>query len=170
MSKHPHFILGVSMGAGTQPTAISVLEQEVLKGERWSAESGALRLRHLERVPLEENYLHTVERITAILERPEIKDGEKCGEPDVVLDVTGSGRAILELFKRAEIPTPIVAIITGVGMLEDEIDDVWRLPKTELVGVLRVGYEIRRLKMAKDLELVPTLLGELRDFTMRPTI
>ncbi len=154
------------MGAGTQPTAISVLEQEVLKGERWSAESGALRLRHLERVPLEENYLKTVERITKLLEAPEIKDGEKCGKADVVLDVTGSGRAIVELFERAEI-TPIVAIITGAGVLEEEIDDVWRLPKIELVGLLRVAYEAGRFKMAKSLDLVPALLDELRGFKMR---
>ena len=129
------------MGAGTQPTAISVLEQEVLKGERWSAETSALRLRYLERVPVEENYLKIVERITTLMKTPGIKDGEKCGETDVVLDVTGSGRAIVELFERAEIK-PIAVNITGVGTIEDEVSfQNWRVPKIELVGLFRVVYE-----------------------------
>ena len=31
MSKHPHFIIAASLGAGIQPTAIAVVEQEILK-------------------------------------------------------------------------------------------------------------------------------------------
>ncbi len=96
MSSHPHFIISASLGTGMQPTAIAVIEQEVLKGYRWLPETGALRLRHLDRVPLEASYPDVVERISTLLEAPEIKDGEACGKPGMVLDVTGSGRAILK--------------------------------------------------------------------------
>ena len=169
MSKHPHFILGISMGAGSQPTAISVLEQEVLKTERLAAEGGPLQLRYLERVPSEENYLKIVERVGTLLEKSEIKDGEKCGETDVVLDVTGSGRAVVELFERAEIK-PIMVTITGAGTTEDQVHfQDWRLPKVELIGLLRVAFEAGdRIKMAKKLELRQALIDELRGFKMRP--
>ena len=51
--------------------------------------------------------------------------------------------------------------------LADQGMAVW-VPKVELVGVLRVAYETKRLRMAKSLELVPDLLNELREFKMRP--
>ena len=168
MTKYLHYIISASLGTGIQPTAFAVLEQEILKGDRWSPETAVLRLRHLERMPLgAASYPDIVKQVSTLLATAEIKDGEKCSETDVVLDVTGTGRAIVELFERADI-RPIVAIITGAGVLEEEIDDVWHLPKVELVGALRVVYEIERLKMAQSLDLVPTLLEELRDFKMRP--
>ena len=168
MSKHPHFLIAVTVGVGIQPTAIAVVEQEVLKDDRWHEETGVLRLKHLERMELSASYPDIVARISMLLETPEIKDGERCGGAQVVLDVTGSGRAIVGLFERAEIK-PVVVTITGAGVREEQIKfNDWRVPKVELVGALRVVYETRRLKMAKDIALLPTLVNEIRDFKMRP--
>ncbi len=167
MSKGTHFIIAASLGEGIQPTALAVVAQEVVKGSSWGAENKALQLRYLERRPLQENYPDIVARISKLLEAPEVKDEERCGGAEVVLDVTGSGRAILELFEGAEV-TPIVVTITGV--LEEEVDsNDWRVPRVELVGALRVVYETERLKMAKGIDHLETLLGELREFKKRPT-
>ncbi len=168
MSKCLHYIVGASIGTGIQPTAVAVLEHEVWKNEKWKPETVALRLRHLERIPLDTGYPDTVERIDTLLRTEEIKDGECDKNSDVVLDVTGSGRAIVELFDRAEI-SPILVTITGAGVREEEVESKdWRIPKVELVGNLQVLYQTERLKMAKGLELVSTLIDELRDFKMRP--
>ncbi len=168
MSGHSHFIIGVSLGIGIQPTAIAVVEQIIDSGGNWLAKTRALELRHLERLPAQTSYPDTVERVATLLSSPEIDEGEGCGEASVVLDVTGSGRAILELFKRSNIRVVTVSIV-GAGVREEQVEfDDWRLPKVELVGTLRVAYETERLRMAKSLELVPDLLNELREFKMRP--
>jgi hypothetical protein len=168
MSGHPHFIIAASLGTSMQPTAIAVLEQEVLKNRNRVAETGALQLRHLERLPLDVNYPKTAARISKLLETKEIKDEEKCGGTDVLLDLTGSGRAIVELFERAGIE-PISARIVGAGTVEQKDQSgEWRIPKVELIGALRVLYEAERLKMTKDLDLVSTLEKELRVYKMRP--
>lgn len=169
MSSYPHFIIAASLGVGVQPTAIAVVEQEVLKADRWLQETGGLRLRHLERLPVETTYPKTVDRISTLLETPEIKDGEKCGGAEVVIDITGAGRAILGLFERADI-SPVVVRIIGAGQREEQVKPTWdwHVPKIELAGVLRVVFEAGRLQMAKDLELVQTLMNELREFKMRP--
>ena len=168
MSGHPHFIIAASLGTSMQPTAIAVLEQEVLKNRNRVAETGALQLRHLERLPLDVNYPKTAARISKLLETKEIKDEEKCGGAEVLLDLTGSGRAIVELFERAEIQ-PISVRIIGAGMSEEKAQSgEWRIPKVELIGALRVLYEAERLKTAKGLDLVPELLNEFRNFKMRP--
>ncbi len=168
MSKHAHFLIAVTVGVGIQPTAIAVVEQEVLKSHGWLLETSALRLKHLERMPLDASYPDIAARVSTLLETPEIKDGERCGGAQVVIDVTGSGRAILELFERVEIE-PVVVTITSAGVREDQVAfNDWRVPKVELIGALRVVYETRRLKMAKDIDLVQTLVSELREFKMRP--
>jgi len=168
MSKNSHFIIGVSLGVGIQPTALAVVEQIIDSGGNWLAKTRALELRHLERLPAQTSYPDTVERVATLLSSSEIDENEGCGDVGVVLDTTGSGRAILELFKRAAI-RPIVVTITGAGVREEQVEfDDWRLPKVELVGTLRVAYESERLRMAKSLELVPDLLNELREFKMRP--
>ena len=168
MSGHPHFIIAASLGTGMQPTAIAVLEQEVLKNRNRVAETGALQLRHLERLPLDVNYPKTAARVSKLLETEEIKDKEKCGGAEVLLDLTGSGRAIVELFERAGIE-PISARIVGAGTVEQKDQSgEWRIPKVELIGALRVLYEAERLETAKGLGLVPELLNEFRNFKMRP--
>ena len=168
MSGHSHFIIGVSLGVGIQPTAIAVVEQIIDSGGTWLSKTRALELRHLERLPAQTSYSNTVERVATLLSSPEIEEGEGCGDAGVVLDVTASGRAICELFKRANIKFVTVKI-TGAGVREEEIAfDDFGLPKIELIGVLRVAYESERLRMAKSLELVPDLLNELREFKMRP--
>ena len=168
MSEHPHFLIGVSLGTGMQPTAIAVLEQVVLKNPDWRAENGALKLRHLDRLSLDTNYPQTVEPVSKLLKRSEIKDKEQCGGAEVLLDLTGSGSAIVELFEREGID-PICVRIAGAGAFEEKDQKGrWRVPKVELVGPLLVLYGAGRLKMAEGLDLVPELLNEFRNFKMRP--
>ncbi len=168
MSRHSHVIVGVSIGTGIEPTALAIVEQIIDSGGNWLAKTRALELRHLERLPAQTSYPDTVERVATLLSSAEIDEGETCGDAGVVLDVSGAGRAILELFKRANIRFVTVGIV-GADVREEEVEfNDWRLPKVELVGVLRVAYETKRLRMAKSLELVPDLLNELRSFKMRP--
>ena len=66
--------------------------------------------------------------------------------------MTGSGRAILELFERESIK-PIVVNVTGSSEAETEVEHrFWRVPKTELVGVLRVAYESESPEFGRQLD------------------
>jgi hypothetical protein len=162
-----HYVISVSLGTGIEPTAIAITEQEMTRASGFRAETKALRLRHLERLPANESLPVTVQRIVTLLASPDIEEAENCGGAEVVLDVTGSGRAIVELFQRESIK-PVVVNVTGSSEAAVEVEHkAWRLPKAELVGHLRIAYEADRLRMAKGLELVPKLLDELNAFKMR---
>ena len=163
-----HYVFGASLGSGMQPTAIAVVEQEVWKNDNWEAETSALHLRHLERLSLDATYPDTVARINTLLQSDEIKGQETGGGADLILDVTGSGKAVIELFERTGLE-PIAVTIVGGGVDETMVTERdRRLPKVELVGTLQVLYQSGRLKMVKDLDLVPTLVDELQAFKMRP--
>ena len=60
-------------------------------------------------------------------------------------------------------------ITGGSGEGEPEWNN-FRVPKSNLVGNLQVLYQTKRIKIAKDLMLVPTFIEELQNFKMRPPV
>ena len=83
MSRHSHFIVGVSIGTGIEPTALAVVEQIIDSGGNWLAKTRALELRHLERLPAQTSYPDTVERVATLLSSSEIDENEGCGDVGV---------------------------------------------------------------------------------------
>jgi hypothetical protein len=163
-----HYVIAASLGSGADPTGIAVVEQEMTGSSNYKAVTKALRMRHLERLPTDANYPDAVTAIGRLLASPDIAEAENCGGADVVLDVTDVGRQIVELFQREGIK-PVIVTVTGATEAEDQVErGIWRVPKVELVGGLRVAWEDKRLKMAEGVELMPELLDELRNFQMRP--
>jgi hypothetical protein len=162
-----HYIMGVSLGMMRQPTAIAVIEQEMRSRGNWAAEQTALRLRHLERPPMDNTYPQTIKRIETLLKA--LEDDEADDQTDLIVDVTGTGNAVSELMKENELKPINVTITGGSG----EGEPSWyehRVSKANLVGTLQVLYQAERIKIAQDLELVPTFIEELQNFKMRPPV
>ncbi len=95
-----HFVIGVDLGVGMQPTAIAVIKQEVVDMIRRGREVRSMQLVYLERLPLDASYAKAIDAVKRILE--EVKDKEQDtwrGKPrtDVVVDITGTGRAVGDL-------------------------------------------------------------------------
>jgi len=160
-----HYILGVSIGTMMEPTSIAIIEQETRVRDGWAAYNHALRLRHLERVPLDMRYPAMVDQVGKLIDK--LKEQEQDDVTDLVVDVTGTGQSMGNLMVQSGLKPIRVTITGGTGEDEPEHNE-WRLAKTELVGGLIVTYGSDRLDMAKEIELVPTLLEELRNFQMRP--
>ena len=161
-----HYIVAVDPGLSMQHTAIAIIEQHTRREPRGRSECTAIQLRHLERLPLDATYPQTVERTKERLGALEVPEDAR--QSDLIVDVTGTGRAIAGLMKTAGMD-PITVAITA-GMDENEITPRdWRLPKIELVGNLQVLFQTEKLKTAKALPLVPVLLQELQDFKLKPS-
>lgn len=168
MTGHFHYIFGISLKTGMQPTAIAVIEQEISQNGNWRAGIEALRLRHLERVPLDAGITKTVAQVEALLKRDEIAKSEAGGGADVVLDITNSGHAPAELFEGAGI-NPLLVTVTGATTIEEEIaPNDWRIPNIELIGKLDVDFDQGRLQMADKLDLAGDLKDELNKFRKNP--
>ena len=80
-----HYILGASLGTGIEPTAIAIVEQEITGSSSYRAETKALRLRHLERLPTDANLPAIVERFVKLMDDPKIGKADNCGGAEVVL-------------------------------------------------------------------------------------
>jgi hypothetical protein len=72
------------------------------------------------------------------------------------------------MLRRAKIPASIRPI-TITGDTKVTLDRGWHVPKKDLVGLLQVLLQSRRIKAAPTLPAAPTLVQELLNFQVKIT-
>jgi len=117
-----------------------------------------LQVRHLERLPLQMSYLAQVEHITRLVRRPPFDTIR----PQLLLDATGVGNPVVEMFNRPGL-RPISVTITG-GDKESHKGDEWHVSKLRLVSRLQSLLHGGELWIAPELSEARTLVSELQDF------
>ena len=162
-----HYIVGVSIGSMMEPTSIAIIEQETRVRDGWDAYNHALRLRHLERVPLDMRYPDLVDHVGELIDK--LQEHEQALETALLVDVTGTSKSVGDLMVQSGLKPIRVTIAGGTGEDETKFNE-WRLAKTELVGGLQVAFQSDRLEMAAGVDLIPVLVEELHNFKMRPPI
>jgi hypothetical protein len=91
------------------------------------------------------------------------------GSP-LVVDRTGVGRGVFDMFRLAYWNTVGISITNGEHAIKDpDTKKVWRVPKRDLVGVVNVGLQSDLLKFATALPLTKTLQDELKNFKVKIT-
>ena len=150
------YCLGLDLGQVSDYTAIAV--------GRYNAERKArvVDVVYLERIGLGTSYPDVVEYVESLLLRPPL-----AGRCDLVVDATGVGRPVVDLFRERRL-NPVALTITGGFDVTHEGRD-WKVPKRELVAVVQVGLQARTLRVARDLAHAETLRGELAAFEIRVT-
>ena len=130
-----------------------------------------LQVRWLEKLPLGSAFASVVRRTVAIHCDPALLSGGDPvrfiapTKPDIVLDSTGVGSPLREMFMTQHKTPTIPVIITG-GVVVNQNANGYRVPKADLVAALSVEFELARIKIASGLDLSDDLLGELRNFRM----
>jgi hypothetical protein len=84
----------------------------------------------------------------------------------LAVDITGVGRPVLDLLRKARIFRATIRPITVTGGHEAHSDENggWLVPRKELVSTLQVPLQQRRLRVGETLPEVPTLVQELLNF------
>ena len=170
----PSFYLGLDLGQQKDYTALSIVEpvspppQEVMD-DLWpyrvatlpsEAQVPALHVRHLERFTLGTKY-------PAIVDRVGQRMRALAADTLLVVDATGVGRPVVDMFVKAELEPMAITITGGTTPSRDGHD--WRVPKRDLVSTLQVVLQTGRLKVAKDLPEASILVQELLNFQVKIT-
>ena len=151
------FLIGLDLGQAQDYTALTVLERH--KKER----PAVYHLRHLERFKLGTPYPDQVARVQAIANRLPLRD-----KSQLIVDGTGAGRPVVDMFHAARIPhLPIISIYITGGNLVTEEGRIYKVPKRDLVGVLQVLLQSGRLKVAENLRDGDLLVQELLNFKVK---
>jgi hypothetical protein len=163
------WIVGADLGQSTDPTAICVMHHRVVPLEKWTPNAKAemwrqdrvehFDVRHLERLPLGLSYPVQVARVAALLQRPPLN---AC-KPTLIVDETGVGRAVADIFDTAGLRPQRVTITAGLETTQHG-GNSWHVAKTVLISGLDARLHTGELKIAAALSDAGALLDELKDF------
>jgi len=162
----PALFIGLDLGQLTDPSAASVIRRDIVTDAaglptrniagNWAYRFTVLGLR---RFPLHTPYTHVVNYVKA--NRP---PGSR-----LVIDATGVGRPIVEMFRDA-MPFPAIidaVTITGGQSWSQPSPGEWHCSKVELVAAARVILESTLLKVIPSLEHASLLKRELLNFRIK---
>lgn len=147
------FCIGVDLGQARDYTAIAIVE-------RVGAEPETLHVRHVERVPLGTAYPAVVARVSSIARATCLR-----AAVTLVVDATGVGRPVVDLFIVAGL-RPIAVTITA-GATPSGHGTEHRVPKRDLCSILQVLLQGRRLKIAAAMAGRSALVDELLAFRVK---
>ena len=169
--------VGLDLGKLTDYTAAAVIRRslaiDVKTGfpERSSLGRPCYRfdIAAIRRYPLGTSYTSIVAHIVAQLQRPELGPSVR-----LVIDGTGCGVAVCEMFRRALVPhsgriADHSVTITAGRVVSIVGQRMWNVAKIQLVGAIREALESGRLKVPVGLEHADLLKRELQDFQVKIT-
>jgi hypothetical protein len=162
------WIMGVDLGQSNDPTAIAVMNHRVVPLDKWKEDVNAkawreekkehFDVRFLQRLPLGLPYPEQVQRVANILARPPLNAGCK-----LVIDETGVGRAVGDIFDAAGLRPNRVTITAGAEATQ-QAGNRWHVAKGILISGLDARLHTEELQIAKALSDAPALQEELKDF------
>jgi hypothetical protein len=163
--------MGVDLGQSTDPTAICVMNHRVIPGTEWKLNNKNqtcrqertehFDVRHLERLPLGMSYPEQVQRVVMMLERPPLNSGCK-----LVIDETGVGRAVGDIFDAAGVRPNRITITAGQEATQQS-GVRWHVAKGNLISGVDARLHTGELRIAEALSDAGVLQEELLDFQTR---
>jgi len=144
------YFIGLDLGQKRDFTALAIVE-------RIASEPSRYNLRHVERIALGTSYTAVVEQVWHL--------ATKCGYATLIMDATGVGAAVCDLFRQSG-KLPIRVTITG-GNSEYGADGAFCVPKRNLIRSLLSVLESGRMKIAEEIPFAVQLVQELLDFKVQ---
>ena len=160
------FFLGLDLGQSQDYTALTVVRHE----------PRAYHVVHLERYPLGTLYPEIVEHVATLIASldkipPARADGKSTKRSELVLDATGVGRPVTDMFRESlGNGTVLRPVIIHGGEKETRKGGFSRVPKRELVSRSVALMQKGELRIARGMALTPTLVEELTNFKIKVNI
>jgi hypothetical protein len=147
------FYIGVDPGQSIDPTAIAAVQRVVRADGK-----PVFRCGHLERLPLATPYPGVVQHVRRLVSKEPF-----LGHSELILDLTGVGRPVADLFQAEGLRPVKVSITAGDNETRNE-HGIWHVAKLLLVSTVQALLHDGRLQIQKDLPEAPVLKVELEDF------
>jgi hypothetical protein len=167
------YVLGLDLGPPGEPTGFAILERPAAETpveypmrhqKRRPIETPppepVYRVRHLERFPTGTPYPAIVEKVVERARTPPLQ-----GSP-LIVDQTAVGKVVIDCLWKAKLKVTQVVISAGQAVQDAEGGGL-QVPKKDLVTVLQVLLQSRRLKVAEGLPEANLLRAELGAFRLR---
>jgi hypothetical protein len=161
------YVLAADLGQSSDPTAIAVLEhchafREHARGGMDQIED-TFDVRHLARLPLGLSYPAVVQEVALLLARPPL-----VGNCELIIDETGVGRAVADIFDTAGMNPTRVTITAGIE--QSHVNGGWHVSKQILISTLDARLHTGELRFAKEMIEAGTMQEELKDFRRKVSV
>ena len=117
------------------------------------------RVRYAERLPLGTSYVDVIRHVATLLNA--IKP---LGKATLVLDATGVGRPIVDMFNAAGLGLKPIAVQVHGGSATNYDKGTWHVPKRDLVSSAKRLLGEKSLRIAEGLQHGETLTTELQNY------
>jgi hypothetical protein len=177
LPRSSQFVVSCDLGQSMDPTAVAVLEKKIgvldfrPKLDRNCNIAGPpqkpderIEVRHLERLPLGMTYPNIVAHVGSLLARAPLCGGEGQTPAELVIDETGVGRPVGDLFVESGMKSTVRVTITGGNEVTSQGGNRWHVSKTVLVSRLDALLHTGKLKFAAELAESEAMKNELKDF------
>ncbi len=132
--------------------------EQAQKGGLWYC-----HLRYIKRYPLGTSYPAIVQDVKNLVQTEPLTKNAV-----LIVDKTGVGAPVVDMLKGVGVRLEAITITGGDSVIKEA--DGYRVPKRDLVSVLQVLLQSKRLKIAEGLPLVSVLQNELLNFKVRINI
>ena len=159
----PEYFVGLDLGQAHEFSAVAALEKSYVRvPQTYDDFVGHYAVRHLERFAPGTAYGKIAQRLVELFGDDALAGGM------LVIDVTMVGKPVLDVFRDAGIDATLRRLSITAGHKATWDEGTWLVPKKELVGVMQVLLQERRLKVAPLLAEAELLTQELLNFRARP--
>ena len=162
------FVMAVDLGQISRPDRYRRDEASHIPLETWRVDEKKritrqdieqnFDVQYAERMPLGTSYPAIVQHVRDLLNRPPLRDN--CY---LVIDESGVGRAVGDMFGEAGLRAIRVTITAGTGVTKQD-SLRWSVAKTELISGVDARLHSGELRFAAELTEAPALAEEFKDF------
>jgi hypothetical protein len=182
------FYLGLDLGQAADYSALAIIEQPIwnidtqkwvspttlppwaIEGDiwyRWQKHAPGpppLWLRTLYRYPLRTSYPDVVADVIRRL------GGSKAWRDDayLVIDGTGLGAAVVDMFRYSELPCEMIRVVIHGGVMVN-IDNGVHVPKRDLIGAVQAILHTSRLQVAGQSDMTDVWVKEMQNYRLTLT-
>ena len=143
-------------------TGFAVLEKRCPRADVGTPAEAAYAVRHLARYPPGTPYAAVVAAVAGVFAEPPLRGSV------LMIDATAVGRNVYDLFQCGRTGAAVRGLAVTAGHSAGRDDHGRELvPKKDLVGVLQVLLQGKRLKVAQGLDMAATLAEELQQFRLK---
>ena len=169
------YVMGLDLGQSTDPTALVVMHHTRTPLDSWSVDKDKCITRQdmderfdvtwAERVPLGTSYPAIVDHVREVLSRPPLRQAG-C---HLVIDESGVGRAVGDMFEQAGLRAIRCAITSGSDAVQIDHGLRWHVAKSLLISGVDARLHAGELRFAAELREAPALREELKEFQRHVT-
>jgi hypothetical protein len=167
MEKSQSYFVGLELGQAQNSSALVVLTRPLVL-PRDPLRICCYSMRHLQRFPLGTHYSQVLMTVLKLLQAPALEGAV------LIMGRTGVGQPVLDSFAeslrhRVTCLFCPVTITSGQEVTTGAVGGL-RVPRNELVGILHVLLQNRRLQVARGLPDAWILVRELENFRLKATV